>query len=62
MKSTMCITCKYFFCMFEGKAYCEAFNEAEKIKSIPEYFLDGTRKHNKPIKNQGNDLIFKEMK
>ncbi len=64
MTSIQCSSCDHFLGVEEGedgKAICKAFNPDTKIKHIPQKIINGIIKHNKPIKNQENKIIFKEL-
>lgn len=46
----VCLKCKHFR-RFEGG--CDAFPNG-----IPDQITSGQDKHNKPLKNQGNNIVF----
>jgi len=54
--SRVCTFCEYLDTS-KGKRICKAFP-----KGIPMEIWLGKNKHLKPIKGQGNDLVFKKKK
>ena len=52
-----CAFCKNLF--LNGKKKCRAFPD---IEGIPEDILLGKNKHNKPLPNQDNNIVFEKIK
>jgi hypothetical protein len=48
----LCINCKHYW----GVNSCDAFPDG-----IPDEIFTGSNKHSKPLKNQGNDLVFEKI-
>jgi hypothetical protein len=48
-ESKQCYSCKFFY----GHSACKAF-----IDGIPEEILTGEIEHSKPIKGQGNSIVY----
>ena len=51
-KNSICLQCTRYILGWQ----CLAFEE------IPDEIIDGINKHNKPLPNQDNDIVFEENK
>tara|TARA_R110000744_G_C19306204_1_gene556231 strand:- start:451 stop:609 length:159 start_codon:yes stop_codon:yes gene_type:complete len=52
MQNNRCFNCKWY----AGKLKCLAFS-----KQIPNEILTGNENHNKPLKNQDNNIVFEKI-
>lgn len=52
MEINLCQNCKNYI----GDLKCKAF-----INGIPQEILEGKNDHSKPLKGQGNDIVFEKI-